>query len=1138
MGLSFFLRPRGRAVVVLVVFGLPLFLAMAGAQFVPEALWFDELGQIDVFRRTIEAKVQLFVLAGLGSAIFVGANLSFAVSRANMAWTSWRLFAVSAASFTTVLLLGSAAAGHWQAYLLWRHRQPFGVRDPIHGQDIGFFVFSLPFHRVISGLLLVLVAVTAGHVALAYYSGGAVGIRPFRLAYSAQTHFAALAAIFLLVLAWRFRLQQYGLELGQPSANHGSSFAGASYTDVHVRSPGLQGLAIFTAVCAFAVLLVPRLARGRQRRRVALLAGAPVAAVALGLVLVTAWLPALVQRYMVDPNPVLSEGPFLEHSIGATRTALGLATIEVEEYAPTGSFDPAAVTGLRERLANVLVWDSWLLEARMRELVAETPYYRPEPPTYDVARVDGRRQLTIASARELDVRRVRGADRWINDRLAYTHGLGLARFSGTDVESDRQPRLLDRGLGIRQPRIYYGDFPRGSPSWVVVDTRRPEVDIPASEGAPATSYHYDGTGGIELSNWFRRAVFALDLGSLDVLISDDLTPSSRILLHRDVHNRLRTLAPFIQWDSNPVPLAVGGRILFLVDGYTTSASYPYAQSVELGRTHVNYARASVRATVDAFSGRVDLYLVDSSDPIARAWAEAFPTLFRTQAEMPPKVRAKLRYPFDLFSAQASAYEHFHVTRPDRFASEADVWSRPISLSGAIEVAGDVDFDEDDEDNLRATMDPGYKFSPPPGQTQPVLLLETVYSPRGGQNLVGTLSGWIDENGRSHLAARSLPRDLVTLGPAQVSRLVFATPRVRNLLGLRNLEIRDLDKSSLDAVVLGDPHLVFLPGGVLQIQTLYEGSRGLGAARLLGVTAFLNGRAGLAPDIEGAVRQALNKPPQIHVLRPSGPTVVRTPVELRFDVSNGLRQTITITSPAGTETATLALTEGRGTVVWYPSVPGRAEVRVEAEGLDGTIVTDRTAFEILSPAPTVRMTGEAVRAVVGRPMRLSFDVTNARTADVRVSTLAGIEFARRYLIQNGAALVEWTPTIAGPAKILIRVRGGQGQTARKALSLNVASAPQSADAPTVTLVRVPSFVTVGAASRFVFHATGALLAVAEISPEDSEGDALAWRFPDPDGTVAFSWTPPRRGRFVLTVSAQGKDGTTTQATTTLTAQAAS
>jgi hypothetical protein len=449
--------------------------------------------------------------------------------------------------------------------------------------------------------------------------------------------------------------------------------------------------------------------------------------------------------------------------------------------------------------------------------------------------------------------------------------------------------------------------------------------------------------------------------------------------------------------------------------------------------------------VDAFSGSVDLYMIDTADPLVQAWADAFPTLFRSANELPTSVSKRFRYPADLFDTQATVYERFHATQPAVFASDADVWTRPTSLSGAIEVAGDIEFDEDDEDELRHRMLPAYKFTRPPGQTQPRLVLSTYYSPLRGQNLVGSLEGWVDEQGHAHLAARVIPRDPITLGPAQVSRLVFATPRVRNLLGLRNLELRDLDKSSIDRVSLGKPHLVFLPSGVLQIQSLYEGASGPGVSRILGVTAFLNGRAGLGPDIESAVRQAVGLSSRIEILRPTAPIFVGTPVELRFRVSNAEREVITITSSAGRTESNLSVRNGLGTFVWRPSAPGHARVRALVEGVDGSIDVDTISLRILSPSPTVRLINAPRRAVVGRRMRVRFEVTSARREIVSVSTRAGT-FERLYLIRNGTGFIRWTPRTPGQAVIRITTHGRQGQTAKDKVKLIVVRRRQPGEVP--------------------------------------------------------------------------------------------
>jgi uncharacterized protein len=1149
----FVLRPRGRATVVVGVVGIPIVVLYSAARILPGALWFDEVGQTDVFRRAVAARVEFYLLVGVAVACFVAVNLAIAFSRTQLARTPTADLALAAVSLITGHMFASSAAGHWEQFLLWRHRQSFGALDPVHGKDIGFFVFSLPLERTLSELLLWLVAVAACFVVLVYLARGALGFRPLHATFDAQIHLACLGAGILLVVAWRFQLEQYALELGQAGGGSADTFPGAGYVDVHVRVPGLTALSVAAIALAVALVAAPLVARRWQRRTAVLVAGIPALLLLVGTFLVGGLIPALVQRFAVDPNPVASEYPYVQRSIDATRNALGLSAIGVHPYAPTGDFSKGGFSALSDRLKNVQIWDSWVLQARMRELVTDTPYFSPGQPALDAVRVDGRRQTVVDSARELDLRPLGGAaSNWINDRLAYTHGLGLIRFSGTTTTHGREPRVLDTGLGVRQPRIYFGNLPQlrvgqepdsdepkiytpttdartEEAPWVLVDTRRPEVDIPGVDGAQG-AYHYTGSGGIQLSSWIRRAMLAFALGSRELLFSDDITPDTRILLHRDVDERLETLAPFIQWDSDAIPLTAGGRIVFVVDGYTTSRSYPYAQQVSLAGTSVSYARPSVRATVDAFSGRVDIYLVDDSDPIARAWAEAFPTLFRPESEMPLELDKRLRYPYDLFAAQATLYERFHTTDPDVFVSGSDAWTRPIALSGALEVAGDVNFDESDEDELRLTMQPGYAFAPPPGQTTPRLILGTYYSPRRGQNLVASLTGWIDAQGRARLSARTLARDPVTLGPAQVSRLVFATPRVRNLLGLRNLEVRDLNVSSLDTVLLGDPRLIFVSGGLIQIQSLYEGSRGPGAARLLGVTAYLNGRAGLGPNIDSAIRQALNSPPEVDVMRPAEPAVVGTPVRLGFRVHNADREVVTVTSAGHRQRSHLDVETGRRVVEWVPTEVGSAIVRVQVKGLDGTVKADAVHFPVLSRAPTVRVGNLPKHVVAGRPVRLRFMVTHAVSASVEVSTRTGIDFTRLYTIRNGTGVIAWTPRIAGKAVLLIRVGGHQGQTVRKKVRIDVVPGPKTPPPPTVAILHTPETIEAQRPARVVIGAEECTVAIASI--EGPGGDVRTWRFRCRGPKATFTWTPERPGRYLLKAVAVGASATS-QVSTPLT-----
>jgi uncharacterized protein len=517
-------------------------------------------------------------------------------------------------------------------------------------------------------------------------------------------------------------------------------------------------------------------------------------------------------------------------------------------------------------------------------------------------------------------------------------------------------------------------------------------------------------------------------------------------------------------------------------------------------------------------------VTDLSDPLMRAWSAVFPTLFRPADQMPDELSRRGRYPAELFAAQATAYERFHTEDPDTLAAGSDVWGRPLALSGPLEVAGGVDFDESDEDDLRLTLQPEYAYAAPPGHAdaRARLLLNTYYTPSRGQNLVATLTGWVDTLGRPYLVSRSLARDPVTLGPAQISRLVFATPRVRNLLGLRNLEIRDLDTSSLDSVFLGRPHLLLLPEGLVQVQSLFEGSRGPGAARLLGVTVFVNGRAGLGPDVTTALRQALNEPPEVDLRPPRGPALIGSPVQLGFRVENARRERVTITWGHRHRHERLRVANGESVFEWVPPASGRVRVRISVKGLDGTTVTDATSFQVLSRPPVIRLVEAPQDAVVGQPVRIVFKLAHGRRASVRVSTRSGIVLARDYVLRNHVGVLKWTPEARGPADILLRARGRQGQSARASFRIQVH--PFTAiPPPSVEILKVPRGLTVGAPATFAMAAQNCQVVAARIRGIDD--DAQVWRFPCPAQRASFEWTPPAAGKYTLTVVARSGDGLT-------------
>jgi hypothetical protein len=670
-------------------------------------------------------------------------------------------------------------------------------------------------------------------------------------------HLAILGALALAVLAFRVDLLTYSIEVTHVASPGVPVLPGADYTDVRIRVPALHLIALLMLLCAVAVVISAGLAAKGDGRAGGRVAAWPVLATACLVPVSLLVVPWVVQEFVVDPQPVTQESPQLEAAIGATRQAFSLTDVDVVQAASPKPI-PLSALAASGPVADVQVWDSSILAQWMSQLESGTPYFRVATPTLQVGQVDGAEGPVVFAERELDPHWIPGgASEWADSDMVFTHGLGSFSVSAADIGPDGEPRLLNAGTQ-RQLQIYFGRQPAGAASWAVVNTRRSEADGLDAAGQPQPD-HYQGNGGIALSSWARRAAFAIRLANPALLLSTDITPHSRILLHRDVIDRLTTLAGFIRWDPTLTEVVSGGHLMFIADGYTTSMDYPEAEPVRLAGSWVNYARASVVATVDAYSGQTHLYLTDDADPIAAAWAASFPGLLRPFSEFPPELREELRYPPALFDAQAGLYKQFHVENPADFASGADVWGYPTSLSGSVSAAGNIRFGSVAESPGTA-LQPSYRLDISPGSLGTLSLLRTaLYTPASGQNVVAEFDGWIDDRGKLQLAAVEFPGNQVILGPAQISRLVFTSPSVAGALRLTNKETTDLDQHSLAAIMLGGATWLRLAGGVLQVQPVYLEASGSGVARMLGVTVYVNGRAGIGGTLSEAIEQATSPP---------------------------------------------------------------------------------------------------------------------------------------------------------------------------------------------------------------------------------------------------------------------------------------
>jgi uncharacterized protein len=843
-------------------------LARIAAHAETEWLWFHELGQQRVFWTLVASRWLAGSLAGLGTTAFVLANLWFAERTAPSEGqlpggrrTRTRLRRI----LLSVQLGVSAAAGlvvgrsvvlsDWQHILLWLHRRDFGVMDPLFHKDVGFFVFSLPLYQQVAKWLLLTTAIALACAFAAHAATGGIRTKPAPVSATraAHAHLFGLGALVLVLVAWQHRLSQFALELPR----RGATLPGAGYTAVHVQLPWLHVLVVVTLAAA-AMLVYAAMRRSWSVPAVAL------AMVAVGELVNPAILPSVVQRFVVEPQTLSRERPYIAHAIALTRRAYALDRVAERPLPANAAISERELRANRDVIRNVQLWDTDVLRPEIAQQQAIGSYYGFPNITVDRYSRGGKPEGMIVAERELDLSRLDPSGRtWANDRLAYSHGYGLVAVPAGDAGVDDQgkPRFVTSEFGagrppaeLREPRVYYGVQPRRAQPWVVVRTQRAEVEKPLSGDAPPPDYHYSGNGGIPVSDPLRRSLFALRFGDLNLLLSETLGPHPRILLHRDVGDRLRNLAPFLHWEKRPEVAVVGGRITFLAHGYTTSDSYPYSARVRVGGKELNYLRASVVATVDAFSGQVTMYPTDADDPIMRAWEAAFPTLFTPAEKMPSDVRAHLRYPQALFNAQSRIWASYHIQNVDDFYIKADAWKRPADVSGPVQRVGDVRHRLTPSGRARR-LRPDFVMARLPGQRRQQFMLATMFTPYSEENLSGYLTGTLDALGRPSLTQLSLPRSRRVLGPSQVSRQILASPGVSGRLRLLNQETTDLGERSVNIIEVGDPRVVPIGDSFLYVQTIYVSARGTGATRLRLVTVFLNGRVGYGTSLDQALRSA-------------------------------------------------------------------------------------------------------------------------------------------------------------------------------------------------------------------------------------------------------------------------------------------
>ncbi|CAN5223378.1 UPF0182 family protein [soil metagenome] len=775
---------------------------------VTEWFWFAEIGFETVFRTRFLARLGLFLGAAAAAFAFLYANLRLAQrgvvpnpvvipigngsSHLNLTASLRRLGLPVSLFLAFILALGARES--WLVLLRWIHAGSFGVSDPVFGRDVGFYVFTLPGIAALLGLVFGMVVLALLMVAALYWlrrdiivARGQVRVEP-----SAEIHLGALLTLFFVLTAVRL----WFVRIPELLYSGTGPLVGASYTDLHATLPGLR-LSVAAALIVAGVTLY-----GALRRRLF-----PWGAYAIGGYIVFALVarvayPAAIQQLIVEPTELTREAPQLRNHIVATRRAWGLEGVETRDLTGEAALTAADIAGNASTIENVRLWDREPLLQTFGQLQEIRTYYDFVSVDDDRYWIDGKYRQVLLSPRELNSASL-PTRTFINEHLTFTHGMGVTLAPVNEVTEEGLPVLFIKdlppesnvSLRVTRPQIYYGEL---TDDYVIVDTRQREFDYPA--GDQNIFSPYAGRGGVATGGLLRRLLFAARFGSSKILLSGDLTETSRILFHRDIMERAETALPFLLFDSDPyLVVSEDGSLQWILDAYTTSAAYPYAQRLADG---TSYMRNSVKVTIDAYHGDVRAYVSDPSDPIIRAYDRIFPGILRPLAQMPEDLRSHLRYPEDLYRVQTALYTIYHMDEPAAFYNREDQWQIPVLEEG----------------DSRAPFMRRIIMRLPEEENAEFIFM-TPFTPRGKDNLAAWMVARNDGESYGKLRVYSFPKQSLIFGPKQVVARINQNTEIS-----RQISLWDQRGSE---VIRGELLVIPIEESLLYVQPLYlraEGGR--------------------------------------------------------------------------------------------------------------------------------------------------------------------------------------------------------------------------------------------------------------------------------------------------------------------------
>lgn len=770
-----------------------LFLFIFGgmiARFYTDWLWFGEVGYTSVFWTKIINKLVLGVIGGLLFFIIVYTNLwiarrmappvisnihdeSFRGKAGRLAKRAFALIILGIAIAVGVLA-GIEASSHWLDYKVFANAVMFNQQDPIFKKDISFYVFKLGFYRYIYGWLFFTLSVAFIGTALVHYTDRAIEFLSGKAIFAphVKSHLSLIFAAVLFVRAWGFRLDAYSL-LYSPSG----VIYGAGYTDVHARLLGYQILTVAAVIAGILGLI------NIYRKGIKL----PVAAIAIlfgAYIIFGAVYPSFIQQFIVKPNELNKESSFIQNNIDLTRQAFNLDKIETRSFPKLAPLSADDIKNNSATIKSIRLWDYRPLQSTYSQLQSLWQYYSILNVDIDRYRVDGIERQVMLAAREMSSEAGQtGSGTWVNRHFQFTHGYGAVMSPVNEKTEKGLPNFFIKdmppkssvGINITRPEIYYGELTH---DFVVANSSEKEFDYP-SEGKP-TYTSYSGKGGISISGYLQRLAFAWRFSDINLILKNPISPGSRMMMRRQIVERVNTIFPFMMYDSDPYLVISNGKLFWMIDAYTVSNSYPYSTPYEISPgsgfntsyyATVNYMRNSAKVVIDAYEGTVNYYVSDDTDPMVKTYSKVFPGVFKQMSEMPSDIHEHIRYPEMMFRLQSQVLFTYHMQDPQVFYNKSDRWDTPNEL---VDVTGE-----------ETPMEPYYVVMRLPGQKHEQFLLMRPFVQAQKNNMVAWMGAICDPENYGKILLYQFPKDELVYGPAQIESTINQDPDISPKLNLWN-----------------------------------------------------------------------------------------------------------------------------------------------------------------------------------------------------------------------------------------------------------------------------------------------------------------------------------------------------------------